>query len=193
MDVSIRSASIQLNALDNAIVLSITGQTAKMNQPTVDYRGGMTTTRFGSRSFTVDLAPGSNEFFMNVIWNYKGSYGGHSLDVIECGGSITLDNGPEPTPTPEPEPEPTPTPEPVYASMAGIVHDIEAARYTIELANGQTVTVDPEICRLAYGLLAEGCSCTVFYTDEPSEESIYQVDIYGVTEGFDPDAGGEKT
>ena len=54
------------------------------------------------------------------------------------------------------------------------------------LANGLKVKVDPSVCRIAYGTIAEGCSCTVYYTDYPSTETIYLVDIYGVTEGFDP-------
>ena len=71
--------------------------------------------------------------------------------------------------------------------MAGIVHEILEEQYTIELANGLSVKVDPSVCRIAYGKIAEGCSCTVYYTDYPSTETIYLVDIYGVTEGFDPD------
>ena len=116
-----------------------------------------------------------------MVWYFKGSYGGQSLPEISCGGTISLVN--EPAPQPEPEPEP------VYASMAGIVRAIDGAQYQIELANGLTVAVDPSICRLAYGTLAEGCSCTVYYANEPSTESIYLVDIYGET--VDPEPAPE--
>ena len=243
MDISIRSASITLNRVENGISLSLGKQTASMTQPALDYTGGKTTTYFDSRSFPVELGAESSELLLNVIWRFNGSYGGQPLDLIECGGTITLPGEPEPTPEPtaeptpepapeptaepepeptaepepeptaepepeptaepepeptaepepeptaEPEPEPTPEPEPVYASMAGTVHDITAERYTIHLANGLTVTVDPSVCRLAYGMLAEGCSCTVYYADYPTDETIYLVDIYGVTEGLDPNPG----
>ena len=241
MDISIRSASITLNRVENGISLSLGKQTASITQPAMDYTGGKTTTYFDSHSFTVELGNESSELLMDVIWHFNGSYGGQPLDLIECGGTITLPGEPEPTPEPEPEPttepepepttepepeptaepepepttepepepttepepeptaepepeptaepEPEPAPEPVYASMAGIVHDIQAERYTIDLANGLTVTVDPSVCRLAYGMLAEGCSCTVYYADYPSDETIYLVDIYGVTEGLDPNPG----
>ena len=209
MDISIRTASITLNRVENGIQLSLGGQTASMTQPALDYTGGKTTIFFGSMNFPVDLAAGSNEMQLHVIWSFNGSYSGKPLSLIECGGAITIPGEPEPTPAPapeptaeptpaptaEPEPEPTPEPtpepepEPIYGSMAGIVHDIQAERYTIELANGLTVTVDPSVCRLAYGTLAEGCSCTVYYADYPSDETIYLVDIYGVTEGLDPNPG----
>lgn len=215
MDISIRTASITLNRVESGIQLSLGRQTSSMTQPALDYTGGKTTIFFGSMNFPVELAAGSNELLLDVIWHFNGSYSGKTLDLIECGGTITIPGDPEPTPepapeptaepepTPEPEPEPTtepepeptvepepePEPEPVYASMAGTVHDIQAERYRIELANGLTVTVDPSVCRLAYGKLAEGCSCTVYYADYPSDETIYLVDIYGVTEGLDPNPG----
>ena len=221
LDISIRSASITLNRMDNGIQMTLGSQTAGMATPAIDYSGGKTTTFFGSRTFSVDLAPGDNSFNLNVIWNFNGTYSGKTLKLIECGGTITVPGMPEPTPEPtteptpeptaeptpeptvepepeptaEPEPEPTaepepePEPEPIYASMAGTVHDIQEAQYRIELANGLTVYVDPDICRIAYGELAEGCSCTVYYVDYPSAETIYLIDIYGVTKGLDPTAG----
>ena len=221
LDISIRSSSITLNRVENGIQLSLGGQSARMDQPALDYSGGKTTTYFGSWTFPVDLNPGDNDFLLNVIWNFNGTYSGKELKLIECGGTIKVPGMPEPTPEPtaepepeptaepepeptaepepeptaEPEPEPTagpepePEPEPVYASMAGTVYDIQGEQYRIELANGLTIHVDPAICRLAYGDLAEGCSCTVYYTDYPSDETVYLVDIYGVTKGLDPDPG----
>jgi hypothetical protein len=183
MTVSIRHATIQLNSLKENITLNLGNHTEKMDQPALNYRGGKTVTVFGTRTCPVELTAGSNVLPLNVQWHYNGSYGGQSLKTIECGGNITLENGPEPTPTPEPQPDP----EPVYASMAGTVHDITAARYTIQLANGMSLTVDPSVCRLAYGELTEGCSCTVYYANEPTEETIYLVDIYG--ESPAPDGG----
>ena len=172
--ISIRSATIRLNKLDKGIRITFDKQSADLTQPAVDYKGGMTTTYLGSATFPVELADGSNEFPMNVVWHFNGSYGGKTLKTIECGGNVVL--------TEAPEPEPEPEPEPVLASMAGTVTAITDEQYTIELANGLTVSVDPSICRLAYGSLEEGCSCTVYYTDSPSAETIYLVDLYGVEE-----------
>ena len=75
-------------------------------------------------------------------------------------------------------------PQPVYGSISGTMHDITSDPYRIELANGDTVYVSPDICNLVSGNLAEGCSCTAYYTDYPASENIYSVDVYGVHMGL---------
>jgi len=63
-----------------------------------------------------------------------------------------------------------------------VLISIDENEYRIELANGQVVAVNPSVCRLAYGTLNVGCSCTVYYENEPSTETIYLVDVYGEVE-----------
>lgn len=73
---------------------------------------------------------------------------------------------------------------PVYGTMAGNIHNIGGMYHSIDLANGQSVTIPDSICNVVYGDMAEGCSCTVYYRDYPAEENIYSVDVYGVTTGL---------
>lgn len=77
-----------------------------------------------------------------------------------------------------------PQPGPIYGSISGVVHDITASAYRIDLSNGDTVYEDSGICNLVSGNLAEGCSCTAYYMNYPSEDNIYSVDIYGVYLGL---------
>ena len=179
VSLSIRSATITLNPLANGFHLELGKSTAELPQPALDYTGGKTTTYMGGKSFTVDLTEGANELPLLAVWYFKGTYGGQELPEISCGGTILIENGTAPQPEPDPEP--------VYASMAGILRAIDGAQYQIELANGSTVAVDPAICRLSYGVLAEGCSCTVFYANEPTAENIYLVEIYGEEPEPDPE------
>ena len=184
MNVGIRHASIQLNALADNVTLTLGNGIVKMNQPALNYQGGKTSTVFGNRTFSIQLPEGTVELPMNVQWRFKGTYSGRYFGTIECGGMITLENKAEPTPTPEP----TPDPEPIYASMAGNVYGVGTGEdYVIVLSNGETVTVDPSVCRLLYGELAEGCSCTVYYENVPTRENIYLVDIYGESPEVEPE------
>ena len=70
-------------------------------------------------------------------------------------------------------------PDPVFGSMAGYAY-AAGGGYSIDLANGDNVYVDAASCHLMYGVFEDGCSCTAYYTDYPSAENIYGVDIYGV-------------
>lgn len=92
--------------------------------------------------------------------------------------------------------QPTP-PVPVYGSMSGTAHE-GGAGYAIDLENGDQVFVDSWICKVE-GQFYDGCDAVVYYTDYPSNENIYKVDIYGNqgliippdpgehATGFDPD------
>ncbi len=74
----------------------------------------------------------------------------------------------------------TPIVGPVYGSMAGSAYHDTAFTVYIILQNGTSVTVSGDICNLIGGSLEDGCTCTVYYMNYPSNENIYQVDIYGV-------------
>ena len=88
--VSIDSYTLYLNELTDRIHLRVGSQTASMTQPALSYEGGKTNTPFGSKTFTVELAEGNNGFPVAVEWHFGGVYHEVPLDVIECGGTITL-------------------------------------------------------------------------------------------------------
>ena len=48
-------------------------------------------TELASKTFTIDLAEGETKtFWINVEWEYGGTYSGIQLDSIECGSNVTL-------------------------------------------------------------------------------------------------------
>ena len=67
--------------------------------------------------------------------------------------------------------------QPVYGSMSGLAHE-GGGGYAIDLQDGSQVFVDSWICNVE-GQFYDGCSAVVYYTDYPSSENIYSVDIYG--------------
>ena len=90
LSISADSYALFLGEMTNNVHLRLGDQIANLSQPSLQHEGGATNTPFGSRSFTVSLAPGSNSFPVAIEWDYRGSYGGQQLDVIECGGTITI-------------------------------------------------------------------------------------------------------
>ncbi len=70
-----------------------------------------------------------------------------------------------------------PQPEPVYGSMSGTAHE-GGGGFAINLMNGSQVFADAWICNVS-GRFVDGSPCTVYYTDSPSSDNIYRVDIYG--------------
>ena len=85
-------------------------------------------------------------------------------------------------------PKPTPTPQPYYGSMSGVAYE-GGGGYAINLQNGAQVYVDAWICNVE-GQFYDGCSAIVYYTDYPSSDNIYAVDIYGNMGLIIPDGGG---
>ena len=80
---------------------------------------------------------------------------------------------------------------PYYGSMSGSAHE-GGAGYAIDLENGDQVFVDSWICKVE-GQFYDGCDAVVYYTDYPSSENIYQVDIYGNQGLIPPDPGEHAT
>ncbi len=74
-------------------------------------------------------------------------------------------------------PDPGPEPEPSYGSMGGSAYE-GGGGYAINLDNGSQVYVDSWKCNVE-GQFYDGCSAVVYYTDYPSSDNIYRVDIYG--------------
>ena len=88
--ISVESFSLYLSNMGNNVFVSVGGQTGALAQPELEHDGGYTVTTFGTLEFTLPLAEGSNDFSVAVEWHYNGSYSGVAMDVIECGGTITL-------------------------------------------------------------------------------------------------------
>ena len=70
-----------------------------------------------------------------------------------------------------------PDPQPSYGSMSGNAYS-GGGGYAIDLSNGTQVYVDSWKCNVE-GQFYEGASAIVYYTDYPSGDNIYSVDIYG--------------
>ena len=84
--------------------------------------------------------------------------------------------------------QPAPAPaQPTYGSMGGYAYS-GGGGYAIDLPNGTQVFVDAWNCNV-YGDFYEGCPCVVYYTDHPSNSTVYAADIYGA-EVYIVDQGG---
>ena len=70
-----------------------------------------------------------------------------------------------------------PDPEPYYGNIGGTAYE-GGGGYAIALDDGSQVYVDAWKCNVE-GQFYDGCSAVVYYTDYPSSENIYRVDIYG--------------
>ncbi len=71
-------------------------------------------------------------------------------------------------------------PEPTGGSVSATVTDGGNQTITLELEDGETVSVSRDICSAVYGGISIGDSATVYYTGYgPSADTIYHVDIYG--------------
>ena len=78
------------------------------------------------------------------------------------------------TPTPPVPPVP---PTPYYGTMSGSAYNAGGG-YSIYLQNGGNVYVDAGICNIE-GQFYDGCSAMVYYTDSPTSDNIYRVDMWG--------------
>lgn len=90
--VSVDSYAIHLQAVPYAVKLNVNGEYVSMDAPAVDYDGSAATnTVFGSKTFTVNLSESSSANIPVAIeWHFGGTYGGEQLDVLECGGTISV-------------------------------------------------------------------------------------------------------
>ena len=68
---------------------------------------------------------------------------------------------------------------PVYGSMSGSASEAGGGFY-LYLSDGSQMYVDSWKCNVS-GRFYDGASCVAYYTDYPSPDNIYQVDIYGST------------
>ena len=70
-----------------------------------------------------------------------------------------------------------PAPVPTYGSMSGTAYE-GGGGFTLYLIDGTQVFVDGWKCSVS-GVFYDGAPCTAYYTDAPTMDTIYQVDIYG--------------
>lgn len=87
------SYSLYTTATPEALNIAIDGQYFALASPLIEIP---TTTQpvstlINNRTVTVSLSGGETRSIpVEVIWHYRGTYGGTYLDSIECGGNITL-------------------------------------------------------------------------------------------------------
>jgi len=88
--VSLDHYSLITAASAGAVNLSLGGNFVSMNAPAINYEGTeQLNTVFGSKTFTVELAPGASlDMPLAIEWHFGGRYSNVDLDVIECGGKI---------------------------------------------------------------------------------------------------------
>ena len=84
--------SLFTSASPDVLGLGLDGQYASLSSPLIEYDGNVQKSTFiNSQEFTVNLAGGqTRNLTLEASWLYRGTYGGVSIDVIECGGTITL-------------------------------------------------------------------------------------------------------
>lgn len=90
--VSADSYALHMKGIPGSIMLSVGDQYATLDSKDVQYDGNtLANTVFGSKTFTVNLAAGSEASYpVQVEWHFGGSYQKKDLDVIECGGTIDV-------------------------------------------------------------------------------------------------------
>ena len=153
--------------------------TVKPTEPTYNQMNGVVSDYLMS-TVTMYLDNGSTLQVIKDICSINGSlYVGAPCVVYYTGDKPTQDS----VYYVEIEGEPDP-PVPTYGSIAATIHDIGSSRYTLNLNNGNVVTVSPSIVTLLYGDLAEGCNCVAYFEDAPDEDGIYSVEVNGVTKGL---------
>ena len=88
-----------------------------------------------------------------------------------------------------------PSPQPVYGSMSGTAYHDTAFTVYVVLQNGNGYHLRGELVSIIGGNDIEGAPCVVYYTDYPSESTVYRIEIFGrdveiVDEPEIPEGGG---
>ena len=89
--VSTMSYSLHLEPA-RSVNITLAGQYATLDVGAVTYDGSsMAKNELASTTFNVDLPVGSsNSYTLAVEWHFGGAYMNTPIDVLECGGNITL-------------------------------------------------------------------------------------------------------
>lgn len=91
--VFVDSYSLFTTASPEALNISVDGKYVSLASPAIEIQGnaGQVSTLINNRSFPISLSGGEKRTIpIEVIWNYRGTYGNVYLETIECGGTITL-------------------------------------------------------------------------------------------------------
>ena len=73
------------------------------------------------------------------------------------------------------------TPAPTYGSMSGTIYSDTASTVYVVLQNGLGLHLNAYLVNWVSGSVLDGAGCTVYYTDYPSGDTVYQIDVYGYT------------
>ena len=87
------SYSLYTTASPDVLNIAVDGQYFSLASPAIEIPTTTQplSTQINSRTVTVTLSGGETRNIpVEVIWHYRGTYGGTYLDSIECGGNITL-------------------------------------------------------------------------------------------------------
>ena len=87
------SYSLFTTASPDVLNIAVDGQYFSLASPAIEIPTTTqpVSTKINSRTVTVTLSGGETRNIpVEVIWQYRGTYGGTYLDAIECGGNITL-------------------------------------------------------------------------------------------------------
>ena len=87
------SYSLYTTASPDVLNIAVDGQYFSLASPAIEIPTTTqpVSTKINSRTVTVTLSGGETRNIpVEVIWQYRGTYGGTYLDSIECGGNITL-------------------------------------------------------------------------------------------------------
>ena len=87
------SYSLYTTASPDVLNIAVDGQYFSLASPAIEIPTTTTpvSTKIHSRTVTATLPGGETRSIpVEVLWHYRGTYGGTYLDSIECGGNITL-------------------------------------------------------------------------------------------------------
>ena len=87
------SYSLYTTASPDVLNIAVDGQYFSLASPAIEIPTTTqpVSTKINSRTVTVTLSGGDTRAIpVEVIWHYRGTYGGTYLDSLECGGNITL-------------------------------------------------------------------------------------------------------
>ena len=89
--VSTMSYSLHLEPA-RSLNIALNGEYATLDVGAITYDGNtMAKNELASKTFNVDLPVGSsNSYTLSVEWHFGGAYMNTPIDVLECGGSISL-------------------------------------------------------------------------------------------------------
>ena len=79
-------------------------------------------------------------------------------------------------------------PGPTYGCVGGSISDASMNFFTVDLDQGGSLYLSQQVAHMVYGDMTIGCRCDVlYYGDYPTEDNVYEVDVYGSDQPDPPD------